>query len=51
MTKEDLEERIARIEALVKKMSKDSVVAKELDKRSRELSHLTSEDLLRQFTI
>lgn len=51
MTKEDLEEIVARIETLVKEMSKDSGVVRELDKRSRELSHLTSEDLLRQFTI
>lgn len=51
MAKENLEERVARIETLVKEMSDNPGVVKELDKRLRELSHLTSEDLLRQFTI
>jgi len=51
MVKEkSLSKKIARIEAFVRK-TEDAATIRESNERTRELTHLTTEDLMQQFTI
>ena len=49
--KEELEESIAIIKGLHRKMSTDRKIIREMDEESRKLSTFDSKDLLKPFTV